>query len=554
MSIRYSGVILLLLLVSSALWAITAGKRTTPPAKYYGHPAVQAPVNPMRMPRAALDDLYTVSGPLPIPDNPGNNTNDTLISVLNISDATTITDLNVRLVISHSWVRDLYVSLTGPGDSAETVLLDLLPQDGADTLDGWFDDAAGISIMDPEAPLVGIWRPTELLEHYNEQSAQGNWTLRVWDRFRLDSGYVALWGVDINREIVLSGTVTNSASESPIPDVQVRAVAVLDSSSYITMTNSSGFYSFDLMNNGIYNIEFTKRLYDSVIVENVTIQDGNPQTVNASMISQGAVAIDEDFERTTPGQLPRNWMQVDGDSGTVTDTTLPSLSQWQVYEDELLPAHSGTRLVGVHYNSNKPNNDWLILPPITATGAITLSLWAASQDPEYPETFEIRVSTNGSDTASFTDLISTHSNVPSDWTQYSHDLSAYSGDQFYIALRYIANDQYVLKIDDVLVDYISSVYSPRASVSNPGQISFDGNYPNPFNATTVFRFDLPQRGRVELVIYNTLGQEAARVMDGMLEAGAHQVSFSAAELPSGLYFARLTAHGLSQTKKLVLLK
>ncbi|MFZ5432269.1 MAG: proprotein convertase P-domain-containing protein [Calditrichota bacterium] len=525
MSIRYSGVILLLLLASSALWAITAGKRTTPPAKYYGHPAVQAPVNPMRMPRAALDDLYTVSGPLPIPDNPGNNTNDTLISVLNISDATTITDLNVRLVISHSWVRDLYVSLTGPGDSAETVLLDLLPQDGADTLDGWFDDAAGICIMDPEAPLVGIWRPAELLEHYNEQSAQGNWTLRVWDRFRLDSGYVALWGVDINAVESLRGIVRSAVTHVPINNVQVSVLDQLLS----TSTNSDGLYSFLTLPAGTYTIQFAKTNYDTLRVVGVEISENLTTTLDTSLTTVAGyyeyASPDTNLAIPDTASATLEYF-IRGSAGTIADIDV-TINITHTFDHDLSiylrsPAGDSVLLADQVGGSGDDFVDCRFDDEATVPIADGSAPFTGSYIPHSP------LSVFDGQTLAGTWALTV---VDHD----SGDIGTINGFVIAVTMATVATD-------------------PRYDNTLPNQFVFHGNYPNPFNATTVFRFDLPQRGRVELVIYNTLGQEAARVMDGMLEAGAHQVSCSAAELPSGLYFARLTAHGLSQTKKLVLLK
>lgn len=82
-----------------------------------------------------------------------------------------------------------------------------------------------------------------------------------------------------------------------------------------------------------------------------------------------------------------------------------------------------------------------------------------------------------------------------------------------------------------------------------------GNYPNPFNPATEIRFEIPRDERVDLLIYNSLGQSVRTVLENQyMGAGLHQIYFDAAELPSGLYFYRLTAGQVSQTAKMVLLK
>jgi hypothetical protein len=108
-------------------------------------------------------------------------------------------------------------------------------------------------------------------------------------------------------------------------------------------------------------------------------------------------------------------------------------------------------------------------------------------------------------------------------------------------------------------DFTLHVQGEPVSVGGGGEAAprafvFYGCSPNPFNARTEFRFDLMRSGRVRLAIFDLLGREVALVEDGWLAAGFHRVPFAAADLPSGLYFARLTSERAAQVKKMVLLK
>ncbi|HSR18609.1 MAG TPA: T9SS type A sorting domain-containing protein, partial [Ignavibacteriaceae bacterium] len=80
------------------------------------------------------------------------------------------------------------------------------------------------------------------------------------------------------------------------------------------------------------------------------------------------------------------------------------------------------------------------------------------------------------------------------------------------------------------------------------------NYPNPFNPSTTISFSLPQSQKVELKVFDILGNEVAVLLNEFKSAGEHKIEFDASNLSSGIYFCRLTAGALVQTKKMVLLQ
>ena len=67
----------------------------------------------------------------------------------------------------------------------------------------------------------------------------------------------------------------------------------------------------------------------------------------------------------------------------------------------------------------------------------------------------------------------------------------------------------------------------------PRQFVLYQNYPNPFNPRTEIRFALPEAGHVQLVVYDVMGREVARLIDQPLGAGTHAVTWDASRLPSG---------------------
>jgi len=81
------------------------------------------------------------------------------------------------------------------------------------------------------------------------------------------------------------------------------------------------------------------------------------------------------------------------------------------------------------------------------------------------------------------------------------------------------------------------------------------NYPNPFNPSTTIEFNLPEQSAVSLQIFDIQGREVQRLIDNqIMNAAAHRITWLATDLPSGVYFYRLTAGNYVQTKRMLLVK
>ena len=88
----------------------------------------------------------------------------------------------------------------------------------------------------------------------------------------------------------------------------------------------------------------------------------------------------------------------------------------------------------------------------------------------------------------------------------------------------------------------------------PDKFSLAQNYPNPFNPSTKISYSLPKSEIVSLTIYDDLGKEVKTLVNEMQNPGAYNIVFDASNLPSGVYYYKLTAGDYSETKKMVLMK
>ncbi len=81
-----------------------------------------------------------------------------------------------------------------------------------------------------------------------------------------------------------------------------------------------------------------------------------------------------------------------------------------------------------------------------------------------------------------------------------------------------------------------------------------GNFPNPFNPSTVIRYRLHGRDRVRVEVYNAAGKRVAVPFEGMQAAGDRQVHFNAGPLAAGTYYYRVVTSTGFKSGKMLLIK
>jgi len=117
-----------------------------------------------------------------------------------------------------------------------------------------------------------------------------------------------------------------------------------------------------------------------------------------------------------------------------------------------------------------------------------------------------------------------------------------------------ADDGYRLR-PRYISDFSPSVGVYESPAELPGRFALHQNYPNPFNPSTSIGYQLPVLSRVELAVYNIIGQKVATLISGKQPAGVYHVTWNAGGFASGVYYYRLTTdQGFVQTRKLLLLK
>jgi photosystem II stability/assembly factor-like uncharacterized protein len=88
----------------------------------------------------------------------------------------------------------------------------------------------------------------------------------------------------------------------------------------------------------------------------------------------------------------------------------------------------------------------------------------------------------------------------------------------------------------------------------PQQFVLKQNYPNPFNPSTTIEFSISKQSFVTLKVYDLLGREVTSLVNKELQSGSYKTQFNASNLASGVYLYRLNANGITQTRKLTVMK
>ena len=118
------------------------------------------------------------------------------------------------------------------------------------------------------------------------------------------------------------------------------------------------------------------------------------------------------------------------------------------------------------------------------------------------------------------------------------------------------NTKMALKFYEGLVNELGEPTKVDNHVMNqqPQQFELCQNYPNPFNPTTTIEFNLKKSSNVLIIIYDLLGKELTTLVNEELQAGNYHLHWNASNFSSGIYLYKLYADGLTETKKMILIR
>lgn len=163
--------------------------------------------------------------------------------------------------------------------------------------------------------------------------------------------------------------------------------------------------------------------------------------------AKAVTIFSEDF---SSGSIPSTFTLYNQDGLTPASNVSYVTDAW-VANPNLQDSTDYTALSTSWYSPAGAADDWMVTPKITIPSGAFLSWNAIAYDPSYPDGYEVLISTTDSAIASFTTTLFSVSAENSAWTPRNVSLSAYAGQDVFIAFRNNSNDMFLLAIDDILV-------------------------------------------------------------------------------------------------------
>lgn len=187
------------------------------------------------------------------------------------------------------------------------------------------------------------------------------------------------------------------------------------------------------------------------------------------------------------------------------------------------------------------NDDYFISPAINlsgASGGTTASFWARSLTDAFGlERFEVLLSNTGTEIADFSNNL-TGGEVMApigDYVEFSYDISAFEGDTVYVAIHYVAQDSFILLMDD---------FSVTAGVLGLNDTIFEGFS---YFLDAQNQLNLSAKTTLEHVtITNILGQQ---VLDQKLSTSSEAIDMN--NFNTGMYIATVTIDGAKKSFKVI---
>ncbi len=358
--------------------------------------------------------------------------------------------------------------------------------------------------------------------------------------------------------VVYTGTDTTYTPASPLTDNTTYYLKVVARDlSGATKENTGGYHRF------ISNVENEP----PSIVFLVTPSDSSIEiTLKPNFYWTKAVDPDPDdmvaygLYYWQEGTTPPDSLMLDTNSVEIA-SPLEDNSQYRwavkIYDNHGARSISDTVLFWTDAYPEPPLQFATIWPAIDTTGLLTSVefIWHSTVDPDPLDqiVYVLTYATDWSDSLTYARIEgitdTTMSLTLEDNTEYFWLVEAMDKDSLITG----SNDNMPVRF---VVGYLLGV---DAGAGIPEKYALHQNYPNPFNPTSTIQYDLPEATSVRILVYDIMGREIVRLLDGYMEPGFHQVVWNGRDgtgrgVTTGIYITHLVTPEYTKSIKMLLLK
>lgn len=216
------------------------------------------------------------------------------------------------------------------------------------------------------------------------------------------------------------------------------------------------------------------------------------------------------------------WTSIDGDGFTVSsqNTLITGLGAttcgWTLYNNGTISAPISTSW----YDPAGAANDWLVSPEITVGDGAFLVWDGLALDGNFPDGYEVWISTTGATMADFTTSLLTVSQENASWTTRAVNLSSYVGQKVRVAFQNNSQDKFCLMIDNIKIEKpiefdlsLSEVYVEPFVQKETGTVV--RTYVKNLGSTTVNSFKLNYQADGEQVYSMTVNNANITFLNGL---------------------------------------
>jgi choice-of-anchor B domain-containing protein len=366
----------------------------------------------------------------------------------------------------------------------------------------------------------------------------------------------------------VQGTVRAAAGGTPLAD----AVVALDSSPLARTTGGAGDYDFEFVPLGVWSFEASRFGYtpERRVVSLSQYETMAPPVVVDFDLDPAAVAHDfepsqQGWARTVPaGQATSGlWVWADpvGSGGGAVQpeddhSPAPGVRCW-------VTGNAASPGLGVG-TADVDNGITVLQTPIfdlsgLANPEISYWRWYCNDAGSNPGGDSLRVDISNDGGTTWKSLEKVGHTVAS-WTQVRVAVASLVAPTAQMRLRFTAEDLGGGSVVEAAIDdFMAYGFTTTDAAPHAARTQLHANVPNPFNASTQFRFEVAAPGPVQLVLFDVRGRRVRTLIDAPLGAGLQTRPWDGRDddghaVASGTYVARLTAGGTSSTRRLQLVK